>query len=85
MSFDVSAADHRLEISLGESSGSFIFTPDETTQRFTLFSPISANAYIYHFDTQNARWIADSDAHIFEELFVREILQSQHLKGFPQL
>ena len=79
-----SADTATLEIVLGKDKGSFTLSPDTYTQRLVLFSPISANSYKYRFDTVNQRWIADSDNHIFEELFVREMITSD-LKGFPQL
>jgi frataxin-like iron-binding protein CyaY len=84
MRFTQSSDGRNLEIALGKDQGAFTFSPEVDTQRFILFSPVSASAYKYHYDSKEDRWIADSDGHQFEELFVREIMRGD-LKGFPQL
>jgi len=72
-----------LEVALGDA-GSFIFSPDVESRRLSMFSPVTATVYRYHWDANNERWIADSDDHIFQEAFVRDIISTK-LTGYPNL
>ena len=77
------AATHSLEVSLGDK-GSFMFHSDADTQRLSMFTPQTGETHRYRWDRTEGRWVADSDGHALEELFVRDII-STGLLSFPQL
>jgi hypothetical protein len=73
-----------MEVELGEGKGSFVFTSDPAAQRLLMFTPQSGETHRYRYDPAEARFVADSDGHALEELFVRDIIQTG-LLSFPQL
>jgi hypothetical protein len=73
-----------MEVELGEGKGSFVFTSDPAAQRLLMFTPQSAETHRYRYDPREQRFVADSDGHALEELFVRDIIQTG-LLSFPQL